>query len=574
MRVPIRLTLLTCMLAIVPGCHKENTVTVTIDSSDPVVRQAFSPAAMEGGIVGHAGDPHSLSKTELQYGRAPQPAPGLIYQDGIVLMERGDKAIRGMSSDGLTWIIDANAPHANEIQVDKIVFATERCVGRVLDLQRTGDELKVVLGPVQITDLIKQGHFVYSQPIDLDNFIAISASDYPGAPDSDAAQKMNASGQTSSLRERPRVEYSIVTPSGEWKPMRTGSASGEAHLVQASWHPPSFVRSIPTPASLRLPKMPGGTRPLLQVGNYFPNWPKVPQGPLPTIGGVPQVNLPSTKMHPCFLDCGGLGLHLYTEKAGNKADLWAILYMNAPSLTFNIDVSPGYVKTAAIQLSGGAGFSVIFEAGTDQAFQANLHQFGQVPLEIDFPVFGLGVPLSIKLFNTFKLDTGFSAKTSVLKARADYTAGGALKVGYINNKWGATGMKMQTKHNLADSVSGVSVGINSLVFGVNQTLMIGLGAFGFSTGPYVSLVSTITALDQSSVALRPCTQGTFNMGVYAGIGWSIPKVVQGIINFFLNLVHVKPVPASGDIARMKEQVVLADRRDDTPVGCAGKRVSP
>lgn len=276
------------------------------------------------------------------------------------------------------------------------------------------------------------------------------------------------------------------------------------------------------------------------------------------------------QMHPCFIDCGGLGLHLYTEKGGVRADLWAIFYMATPHLTFNIDVSPGYVKTAAIHLSGGAGFSVIFKAGADKDFQTNMHLFGQVPLSIEFPVLGLGVPFSLKLINTFKLDTAFSAKTSVLQARADYSAGGELAVGYIDNKWGASGMKMDLKHNLADSVSGISVGINSLVFGVNQTLMVGLGAFGFSTGPYVALVSTITATDQSSIAMRPCTQGTFNMNVYAGIGWSMPQVVTSIVNFFLNLVHVKPIPASGDVARMKEPKVLADRRDMTPPGCAGK----
>lgn len=568
MRAPIRLTLLTCMLAIVPACRKEETATVTVDSQDPVVREAFSPAAMAGATVGHAGDPHSLTKTELQFGRAPQPAPGLTYQDGIVLMEHGDQAIRGVGSDGLTWIINANAPHANEIQIDKVIFATERCVGKVLDVQRTGDELKVLLGPVQITDVIKQGHFVYNQPIDLDNAIAVSAPDYPGAPNSDAFQKMNASGQTSSLRDRPKVEYSIVTPSGEWKPMRTVSQSGQAQLVQASWHPPHFGRRVPMPASLRRPNMLRGTRPLLQAGNYFPNWPNIPQAPLPVIGGVPPVKLPNMLMEPCFKSCGGLGLHLYTEKGGIKADLRAILYMPKPSLTFNLDVSPGYVKTAGIQLSGGAGFTVIFTAGADQNFQTNMHQFGQVPLEIDFPIFGLGVPLSIKLIDTFKLDTGFSAKTSVLRAQADYLAGGTLTVGYSDKHWGAYGMKMDIKHNLADSVSGVSVGMNSLVFGVNQTVMIGLGAFGFSVGPYVSLVSTLTALDQSSVALRPCAQGTFNMSVYAGIGWSIPKVVQSVVNFFLNLAKVKPIPSSGDIARMDKAVTLTDRRDETPEHCA------
>ncbi len=569
MRVPIRLSALSCLLAVAPACHKEGAGTPTIDSKDPVVQQAFSTAAMAGGIVGQAGDPHKLSRTELAFGRAPKPAPGLTYQDNIVLMERGDEAIHGMSSDGITWIIDANAPRANEIQVDKIVFLTERCVGRVLDVQHSGNELKVMLGPVQITDVIKKGHFVYNQPLDLNNFVAVSAPDYPAAPDSDASQKMGAPAQTSRIGERPKVEYSIVSPSGEWRPMRTSSGAGNAHLVEAAGHPPSYGRTVPMPASLRLPKLRGGARPLFQIGGNFPNWPNIPQGSMPTIGGIPQVNLPNTKMHPCFLDCGGLGLHLYTGKGGLKVDIWAILYLKAPTITFNIDVSPGYVKTAAIQLTGGGGFSVVFEAGSDQAFQANIHEFGQVPLDIEFPVYGLGVPLSIKLFNTFKLDTGFSAKTAVLKARADYSASGALNVGYVNNKWGATGMNMAMKHNLADSISGISVGINSLVFGDRQTVLVGLGAFGFSTGPYVSLISTITALDQSSIAMRPCAQGTFYMGVYAGIGWSIPKVIAGVVNFFLSLANVKPIPTSGDLVRMKDPAPLVDRRDMTPPGCAG-----
>jgi hypothetical protein len=237
-------------------------------------------------------------------------------------MEHGDQALRGVSSDGLTWIFDANAPHANEIQVDKVVFATERCVGRVLDVQRSGDELKVILGPVQITDVIKKGHFVYDQPLDLNNFVAVAAPDYPGAPDSKAAQQMKASGQTSSLHERPQVEYAIVTPSGEWKPMTTVSPAGGPRLMNAAWHPPVGPPHF-MPASLHPPAL-SGDGPAFMQGNYFPNWPNIGSAPLPTIGGVPQINLPNMQMHPCFIDCGGLGLHLYTEKAGVRADLWAI----------------------------------------------------------------------------------------------------------------------------------------------------------------------------------------------------------------------------------------------------------
>jgi hypothetical protein len=221
-------------------------------------------------------------------------------------------------------------------------------------------------------------------------------------------------------------------------------------------------------------------------------------------------------------------------------------------------------------LSGAAGFTITLKAGAMHDLQANLHEFGEVPLDVQLPITGLGVPLVVRLINTFKLDTGFSAKTSVLEAKGDFTASGALTVGYVNGNWGATGMKVTLKQNLADAVGGVSVGINSLVFGINQTLMVGLGAFGFSTGPYVSLVSTITALDQSSIVMRPCRQGTFSMQVYAGIGWSIPKVVASVVNFFLSLVHVNPIPASGDIARMKNTLPLMDRKDELPPGCSGK----
>jgi hypothetical protein len=546
--------LLALSLVFISGCHHEKKADDPADSPDPVIREAFSSAAEAGGTAGRPLDPHRLSESELRYGRAPQPAPGLTYQDGIILMEHGDKAIRGVGSDGLTWIIDANAPLANQIEVGKVLFATDRCVGKVLSVQRSGDELAVILGPIQITDVIKQGHFVYDQPVDLNNFTAIAAPDYPGAPDSDASQQMKASGQTSSLTTRPTVTYAIVTPSGEWKPMPTISA-GPPKLEPASWHPPVM----------------SGTGPAFMQGTYFPNWPKIPPAPMPTIGGTPQVQIPGLSMHPCFIDCGGIGLRLYTDKKGVKVELTAVLHMSAPQLRFNIDVSPGYIKTAAIQLTGAAGFTITLKAGAAiQDIQANLHEFGQVPLDVQLPITGLGVPLVVRLINTFKLDTGFSAKTSVLQATGDFTASGALTVGYVNKEWGATGMQMTLKQNLADAVGGVSVGINSLVFGINQTLMVGLGAFGFATGPYVALVSTITALDQSSIAMRPCRQGTFNMQVYAGIGYSIPKVVAAVVNFFFSLVHVQPIQASGDVVRMKTPKILVERKDEIPPGCSGK----
>ena len=82
-------------------------------------------------------------------------------------MEHGPDAIRSMESNGLTWTIDPNAPEADLIQPDKIIFVTGRVVGRVLAVDRTGNNLRVTLGPVAITDVIKEANISSDQPLDL-----------------------------------------------------------------------------------------------------------------------------------------------------------------------------------------------------------------------------------------------------------------------------------------------------------------------------------------------------------------------------------------------------------------------
>ena len=85
----------------------------------------------------------------------------------------------------MTWTFDANAPQVSDFQEGKIVFATGRAVGRVLSLNRQGDTVKVILGPVQLTDVIRNGNFEMNENIDLNNMISYVAPDYPQPPDPD-----------------------------------------------------------------------------------------------------------------------------------------------------------------------------------------------------------------------------------------------------------------------------------------------------------------------------------------------------------------------------------------------------
>ena len=128
-------------------------------------------------------DVNSLSETEREFGIAPRRTKDVDYADGVIVMENGDKAIRSMSGDGMSWTFDASAEHVNEFQVGKIVFATGRAVGRILSLKQQGDSVTAFLGPVQLTDVIKRGHFAMSQKVDTENMLTYVAPDFPQPPD-------------------------------------------------------------------------------------------------------------------------------------------------------------------------------------------------------------------------------------------------------------------------------------------------------------------------------------------------------------------------------------------------------
>jgi hypothetical protein len=173
---------------------------------DPIVEAALSADAERGGVVGAPLDPRTLTSRELQFGRSPKPDPSVTYQPGVVVMEHGDSALRSMESNGMIWHFDPNAPQVDQIQPGAIIFATERCVGRVLQVQR-GSDVAVLLGPVQITDVIQKAHFVYDQPLDLNSVVAVPAPDFPVTFQQDAFQKPRSSPSPSeSPSNAPAVE--------------------------------------------------------------------------------------------------------------------------------------------------------------------------------------------------------------------------------------------------------------------------------------------------------------------------------------------------------------------------------
>ncbi|PZG20836.1 hypothetical protein C1I95_08715 [Micromonospora craterilacus] len=136
----------------------------------------FTATACTGRSPGGAVDEDPYSESALRYGMAPVPHPDLTYQPDVVLVGGGGRSVRSVTADGLTWRIDGDAPRADDLAPGKVMFVTGRGVGRVLDLQREGGDLLVTIGPVNITDVIRDGT-LEKQDIAIEDPVAYQAGE-------------------------------------------------------------------------------------------------------------------------------------------------------------------------------------------------------------------------------------------------------------------------------------------------------------------------------------------------------------------------------------------------------------
>jgi hypothetical protein len=548
-----------------PAVSPDQSESTAAPTQNPIVTKAFSPEKMQGAVMGKPVDPHVLTETELRFGRAPKRTSDVTYQNDALIMENGDKALKSMSSDGLTWHFDAKAKDVGQIQEGKVIFATERCVGRVLGLQRNGDDVAVQLGPIQITDVVQKGHFAYDQPLDLNSMIAIPAPSLPWLSTKDGQQSFLPPDQGHIVS----ATYAVVSSDGVWHPFRSQHVNSRGHLVDTVFRT-GTQPAMHAPASGWIYRSALQKAPLAGIAQQSVNSANTGSAPTPSIGDLPNVDITGLNVAPCISGCGGIGIKLGYDKNGIKVSAWVVFHLNNPSLHFHLDVDSSGIHTAAIELGGAAGFSYHFETGTDHEFNGNIHQLGILPVDLSIPVGGFGVPLSIHLIQSISLQTGFSARTSVLAENGDYTARGSIEVGYIDGTWGGGSPNMSTTKNIAEGVSGISMGINSLVFGIRQEVLVGIGMFGFATGPYVAVTTSFTALKQASEAMIDCRQATFIMSLSAGVGYSLPKPLVSVFNFFLRALHAKEMPSAGSILEMKPSQFV-DMGRQSPDGCASEK---
>jgi hypothetical protein len=536
-----RIALTVVILTAAAACksHRSPPAAAAPDSSATAAVPAPSPAAPPPSPSGvHLANPHSLSDAELRFGVSPTRSDKVTYQDNVVVMEHGAEAIRAANPDGMTWTFDANAPQVKDIQPGKVILATSRAAGKVLAVTRSGNDVSVILGPAEITDFLKEADVEFNQPVDFQQMVAYTAANYPGT--ADEMDKLTADAGDD---DGTSITTAVLSPSGDVTPVSLVSGPAPRRAAAGTWTDADVARF----RNMQLSSMPT----------------------IPGVGPPNQTDISDFHASPFCCD-GGLGMKLLHDGDDMKVIAYLVLRLSQPSVHFNLKISGATIRTAKVELYGAAGLTVHIESATAKGSSGNINRRFFLPVDLTIPVVGMGVPFAITLHQQFLLQTAFTAKNSTLNTTGDYGFGGTIWMGYDNGGWGVGApTQLHVNQSLGQSLDGLSLGVTGLVFGMEGRVIVGIGAFGMATGPFLGY-STVVGLtrgsDQAKMLVGVTCRGTIlDLGLNVGIGYQIPQPVTKAINSILKTLNLSPIQGSGG---PKHSENLVHKSQDNPKGCA------
>jgi hypothetical protein len=258
----------------------------------------------------------------------------------------------------------------------------------------------------------------------------------------------------------------------------------------------------------------------------------------------------------------GVGLIMTSDARGIRIEGEVIVHLKLPQLAFELDIRKGRVITAGIHLDGAAGFMLRLEIASAVGAQGNINEEIEIPVDFSIPIHDIAVPFALTIRQHFTMRTAFSSKGSVY-GRGAFGLDGGFRMGYANGAFGMTGPGGFTiRESLLHSIGGVSLGPAGMVLAHNMKTIIGIGKFGFVTGPYVDFRTSVGFANGSSVGLVVCRGGTIDLSLGGGIGYAIPKPVTDAINFFMRPLNLGEIKGHGGIEAGR--VPLLNRSDRTP----------
>jgi hypothetical protein len=525
------------------------------------------------GAAKTAGTQQNLSQAERLYGVSPTLNKEVEYQTDVIVMEHGAEAIRAQSSDGFTWTIDAAAQGASQIAVDKILFATGRVVGRVLKVERKGSELDVTLGPMELTDVIKEAHINYSGTLDPANMLVyVAPPDYPGTYlDRDAPDSKEANIPHPGHFEKARIKVYALSRDGELRPLGTEQRHTAPCVAPAADGMPAQRYAVIKTAYFDARPVSDTNESGCGGSGFTRDFRYVNTGAnSSTAADIAAVLLGGFSIVPDVRNGLGANIH-YPLTNGMRFDAHARLRLDNPRFRFRLDITRGGVNTATVELQGVGGLDVGIEGGTSGDFK-NVDRVFAIPVDISFPLATV-LPFSATFHQSALVQTLFAAKQAVIRANGEYKIGGTVMGGIVNGK--ATGkapLVIEVSQNLANSLSGVSLGVNGLVLGYGGKLIVGLGGLGLVVGPYASINTSVGITRgsdaQTSLVGYTCRSAIFDLSLKYGLGWAIPTWSANIVSAFFSIFHAKPIKA--DYGIELGTIPIKSQKDSVPPSCEDK----
>ncbi len=509
--------LFTIIVALASGCSKRPNAESAAPPSSPSASSSHSTAARPANTAARQLKKSELSEAERRFGVAPVPDATVTYQPDVIIVGGGAAAIRSQDPNGFRWTIDAGAPRARDLVPGKIFFMTGRAVGRVLDVRPQGGDLIVTVGPVTLTEVIRDAHIhIVDMPIDLGEAIAYTSTDLPGQvvragmPRSNGGV-MPATFVTDSGWSLYRVQLPARTPA---KPSAGTSAGASAGASAQA--PGQGTGQAPNQSPVQTPPPPAvpDVSDLLQDKNFTVS---------PTVSQ------------------NGIGISVSTDANGLKVSAESMVHLLTPKLEVHLDIDDGGISRASIELKGAAGLSWTFAAGSKVGMKGNVDVMLTPDTDFSIPVGGIGpVPLAVTVRQRFKLTTALGVRDSVLKAQGDYTFTGGFQVGYFNKAWNVAGpIGFATQQSMTRTGTGISMGATGLTLANQVRVIAGIGTHGFAAGPYFSFTTAVGAFRTSSIGMLACNGATLDIKLNGGVGYLIPKSIVNLINSVLRALNIR-----------------------------------
>ena len=439
---------------------------------------ALAPIACSDESDG-AGDAQPSAEATQRYGTTPRPDADVTYQPDVVLLDGGAAAIRSGSSDGTTWVIDGDVEGADEIEVGRVLYATSLAVGRVVAAEREGDDLVVTLAPVELGDVIRDGRIRVRHPLDLGELPIRSLPDAPGS-----VSELDDAALESAMRPVAGTEELRFVTVAHRRPMSVS-------LPQLVPMPPPFTEGSSTWAA-----------------------------------GVWSGTIDRSS--------GDIALHI--EHAGDDLKTFVDVgfHFASPSLDADIGIIDGEVGDAAIELRGLRALTLDLQAGSVGGLGSNLHQKIEVPVSLNQPIIVGGLALNLNVTFKFLLQTAFSAKNSTLEAHGAWTTEGPLSFDRTSGTVSVVTPTITPTSDILESLKGISVGVNGIVFATEMRVMLGLGVSAANAGPYARLITSVGLTVGSDIGFAgqamKCRQATVTVTGAFGAGLALSKSVASSLN--------------------------------------------